>query len=226
LEEIIINKIRVAFNPKEHIKILGLSDDTEQSKIIQDMAGEATELASPKVMYRPSSINEAGEDFALVEGIKLESRVLAVNIEGIHIIFPFVASCGMELHEWGLKFDDPIQKDWARAICMQALYLAVGTLKQCITEKFGHENISMMNPGSIESWPLNEQEKIFSLLGDVTEKTGVVLEENMFMTPSMSASGFFSPNDKNYENCALCPNEDCPGRRAPYDKDMYERDYK
>ncbi len=226
MEKIILDDIKTSLNTLEHLKALGFSDNIEMKEIISKMAIDAMEIARPKVMYRPCSVDEVGDNFAMVEGKRLESRVLAVNIKEVHIIFAFVATCGMELHEWGMKFSDPIQKDWARAICMQALYSAMATIRQSIRQKFGHANISMMNPGSLESWPLTEQKKIFSLLGNVTEKTGTVLENNMFMTPSMSASGFFFPNDKNYENCSMCPNENCPGRRAPYDKKMYERDYK
>ena len=226
MEKIIIDEIEVYFNTNKHIKALGLLDDTEQKEVIEKMAEEAIKIARPKLMYRPFSIDETGEDFAIVNGQRLQSRVLSVNVKDIHIVFPFVATCGMELHNWSMQFEDPMQKDWARSICMQALYLGVGKIRQDITERFGHKKIAMMNPGSIESWPITEQTKIFSLLEDVTEKTGVVLEENMFMTPSMSASGIFFPNDKDFENCAMCPNLDCPGRRAPYDKDMYDRDYK
>ena len=46
------------------------------------------------------------------------------------------------------------------------------------------------------------------------------------MSPIKSVSGILFPTEVTYENCQLCPRDLCPGRRAPYDKALYERKYR
>ncbi len=84
----------------------------------------------------------------------------------------------------------------------------------------------MMNPGSLEDWPLTEQKALFQVLGNTEEAMGVELMENSFMRPAMTVSGLWFPSQEKYENCMLCPMEDCPGRRAPYDKGLYDKKYR
>ena len=72
-----------------------------------------------------------------------------------------------------------------------------------------------MNPGPLKDWPLGEQRQLFFLFGDVKQAIGVELTESFLMYPVKSVSGIIFPTEVNYENCQLCPRENCPGRRAP-----------
>ena len=82
-----------------------------------------------------------------------------------------------------------------------------------------------MNPGSLADWPLEEQRHLFRLLGEPRKAIGVELTESFLMVPIKSVSGLRFPSGAHYENCQLCPRDPCPGRRAPYDPDLYERRY-
>jgi len=70
-----------------------------------------------------------------------------------------------------------------------------------------------------------QQRELFTLLGDTRGPVGVELTETCLMVPVKSVSGIFFPSETHYENCQLCPRETCPGRRAPYDSDLYARRY-
>ena len=83
-----------------------------------------------------------------------------------------------------------------------------------------------MTPGSLKDWPLTEQRPLFKLLGDVEGEIGVRLMDSLMMYPKQSASGIIFPTEVRYENCQLCPMENCPGRRAVYDKNLYDEKYK
>ena len=78
------------------------------------------------------------------------------------------------------------------------------------------KNISSLNPGSLKEWPITGQVPLFELLGGVTEDIGVVLSDSLLMSPVKSVSGIMFQSEEAYENCQLCPRENCPGRRAPY----------
>jgi hypothetical protein len=96
---------------------------------------------------------------------------------------------------------------------------------QSLEENFQPGNTSMMNPGSLEDWPIKEQAPLFKLLGDAKEKTGIELTEDLYMIPTMTVSGIRFPTEANFESCQLCPRDECPGRRAPYDKDLFGKKY-
>ena len=133
--------------------------------------------------------------------------------------------CGVELEEWSRSFPSVLERFWADAINGMALGASILALLEHIRDEHHPGDLSMMNPGSIDSWSLSEQRALFSLLGDPQESIGVELMESCFMRPSMSTSGIWFPTEDHYENCMLCPMERCPGRRAPYDEALYRRKY-
>jgi len=83
-----------------------------------------------------------------------------------------------------------------------------------------------MSPGSLEDWPITEQPRLFKLLGEGAAATGVRLTDSCLMLPTKSLSRLTFPSEHGFESCRLCPRERCPGRRAPYDPDLYARRYK
>ena len=144
---------------------------------------------------------------------------------GVHRVFPYVATCGRELHAWAATIDDWLEGYWAGAIMEMALRTAVQAFLADLEARFGPGETSAMNPGSLEDWPLPQQGQLFALLGDVRGAIGVELTESYLMVPVKSVSGLRFPTEVRYENCQLCPRQGCPGRRAPYDAGLYERKY-
>jgi hypothetical protein len=45
------------------------------------------------------------------------------------------------------------------------------------------------------------------------------------MDPVHSVSGILFPTEEDFEECSLCPREDCPKRRAPFEEHLYETRY-
>ena len=204
---------------------LGLKEGDSYAEDAQIMAAQAEAKGRPKAMYRACLIESRGEDHVVIEGLTFKSRVLAVNLSQVHRVFPFVATCGVELEEWSSSFTSVLEKFWADAIKGLALGASILALLEHIKDQHHPGDISMMNPGSIESWSISEQRALFALLGDTDEAVGVKLMKSCFMKPGMSASGIWFPTEDHFENCMLCPMERCPGRRAPYDKDLYDKKY-
>ena len=192
---------------------------------LEKLAGQARAAAKPKAVLREAYIEERTDDRVRVNGVFLSSRVLRVNLEKAHRIFPFVATCGRELEEWSQGITDILEKFWADAIKEMAVRQTVRYLHEYLTEHFQPGKLSRMNPGSLPDWPLPEQRPLFDILEDGPRAIGVELTDHFLMMPVKSVSGIWFPTEESFESCRLCPRENCPGRRAAYDRDLYARKY-
>jgi hypothetical protein len=192
------------------LKKLCLRENNPYKTRILELALKAQEIAKPKGLIKTSFIESKANDCVIIDGIEFKSRVLRVNLEEVHRVFPFVVTCGHELDLWSREITDIFESYVADVIKEMILYSASAN----------------MNPGSLPDWPINEQRSLFQLLGRVKELIGVELTESFLLIPVKSISGIRFPKEGTYENCQLCPREKCPGRKAPYDSDLYEQKYK
>jgi len=207
-------------------KKLHLTERPRYVEQLEQLVQEAEALARPKAIYGVAYIEEKGDDFVVAEGIRLTSRILRVNLEEAHRLFPFVATCGVELDEWGQSMSNTLHRYWAEAIEDMALRVALRSMKEALVEHFHPGETSDMHPGSLADWPIEEQRPLFELLGDVEELAGVRLLDSLLMSPTKSVSGVRFPTEESFESCQLCPREECPGRQAPYDQGLYDRKYR
>ena len=107
-----------------------------------------------------------------------------------------------------------------------ALRTALKALEEYLAKNDCEGSLSRIGPGSLADWPLEEQTPLFKILGDTEAAIGVRLTESLLMIPTKSISGIFFFGEVAFESCQLCPREECPGRRAAYDKDLYETRYR
>lgn len=225
MEEVILDDITFDINFESLFNKISIKKDSKQAEDVKQMAEEAMEIANLKGMYRIAYIDERGEDYVVIDGIKLTSRVLQVNLDSVQRVFPYVATCGTELEEWSLQYDEDILKGyWADVIKEMAFRTARKNLEAHMSQK-NPGPTSSMNPGSLRDWPIKEQQKLFQLLGNVKDKIGVELSDSFLMSPVKSGSGIWFPTETKFENCQLCPRSDCPSRKAPYDENLYEKRY-
>jgi hypothetical protein len=112
---------------------------------------------------------------------------------------------------------------WADTIKAMVLAAATSALNAHLQMHYLPGPTATMNPGSLSDWRISEQKPFFKLFGETAASVGVTLSSSFLMTPNKSVTGIQFSTDKLYENCQLCPREDCPGRRAPYDAALFER---
>ena len=205
---------------------LRLEQGSDDAKEVGRLVEQAEALAKPKAYYRPAYVEERDEGWVVIDGVRFASRVLRVNLEGAHRVFPYVATCGVELEEWSERLDDLVQRYWASVINEMALRVAFQTLETHLAEAYRLGKAARMNPGSLADWPISQQRPLFDLLGNVTEVTGIRLTDSFLMLPIKSVSGLWFPIEASFESCQLCPREVCPGRRAAYDAGLFARRYK
>jgi hypothetical protein len=222
----ILEHIPFQANLDELTKTVRLKPGSPMLDDLRQMVIKAQSLANPKVTYRVSLVNAGGDRKVNIDGAEFSSRVLRVNLEKAHRVFPFVATCGDELKNWADTHVDMLQRFWADAIMEQALFAALQELDRCLEERYQPGPLSSMNPGSLEDWPITQQRALFGLFGDTRAQVGVELTESMLMIPAKSVSGVLFPSQVGFvASCQLCPREVCPNRREPYDPALFDSKY-
>lgn len=226
METTILNEIPFGPNFKGLLQHLHVKTDHPMAADAERLLEEAREIARPKAMVGLAAIEEKGEDWVVIEGTRLDSRVLRVNLDQAHRAFVYVATCGMELQRWGEKLTDMLHSYWADEIKAMALGAAVRALNTYLVECYRPGQTAAMSPGSLVDWPIQQQRPLFQILDDPTAAIGVELTDSYLMVPNKSVSGLRFSTEEPFESCLLCPRDDCPGRRAPHDPDLYDRKYR
>ena len=178
----------------------------------------ALTIGRPKAYYRMAYVEAKEEDQVVIDGVHFTSRILRMNLEPVHHVFAYVATCGMELETWAAGIDNLLLRFWADALSEAALRVASEALLAHLAERYQATRTASMNPGSLADWPLAQQIPLFNLLGDVRGATGVYLTDSLLMLPRKSVSGIEYPTESGFASCQLCPRDRCPGRRAAYDE--------
>lgn len=200
---------------------LGLGQDSDEAEDFVGLLEKALPYARPKAALGTAvidSIDESGK--VVIEGVEFHSPLLAKNLEGIRNAWPYLATCGRELYEFTQSIPDPFERFWLDAVMQQALTEVRAAMTQLLADELYEGKTAAMGPGSLEEWPISQQKPLFRLLGEAPEKCGVTLTDTMLMLPNKSVSGIFFPNEHGYVNCRLCPRENCPNRKAPYDQEF------
>lgn len=192
---------------------------------ITRLCKEAQEIARPKFIYKVAFIEERGEDFVVVDGVRFKSRVMSVNLSKLNRVFPIIATSGREIEEWSRGIHDMLQRYWADQIKEMALRSALKEGIKAIDQRYHLGKTAYMSPGSLEDWPLNEQGGLFALLGKAVSAIGVELTDSFLMLPPKTVSRIMFATEADYQNCRLCPRKNCPNRRAPYVPGLYEKKY-
>jgi hypothetical protein len=81
-----------------------------------------------------------------------------------------------------------------------------------------------MSPGSGDAnvWPITQQRELFSLFSNVEALVGVRLTDSFLMLPNKTVSGIRFQTETDFESCELCHRESCVGRRAPFNRELWE----
>jgi len=223
---ILLNEIPFRVDLAKLFEGIHVEADSEFGEEARQLAREAEALARPKGVYKLAVAEPLDEQTVSLDGVRFTSRVLRVNLDGLYRAFPFVATCGTELEDWSRGVGDPLMNFWAGVIKEMALRAVIEALGRHLATTYEPGERSMMNPGSLEDWPLSQQRPLFSLFGGACSQIGVMLSESFLMSPIKSVSGVWFETQQGFQNCQLCPREQCPNRRAPYDPHLFEAAYR
>ncbi len=202
-------------------RLSGQGEEFEQN--VRELVDAARRSVNPKAVYQVCYIESKSEDAVQIGGIGFASRVLATNVADVERIFPYVATCGTELDAIAVGGGDMLLRYCMDLIKQTALGAALTYLQEHLKSTYALGRTAVMNPGSLEDWPITQQQELFLLFGDVESLIGVRLTESFLMVPTKSLSGIIFPTEVSFESCQLCPREPCPSRRASYDPYLSQR---
>jgi hypothetical protein len=207
-------------------KAMHIRRGTGQEEELRGLVDQARAIGRPRALFRVAYIDERGEDYVVLDGVRLTSSVLRLNLDPVHRAFIYCCTCGAELARWTEGLPDLVQRYWAEGIQLAALRAATTALNQHLAQRYGLEKSSSQAPGSLPNWPLEQQREVFGLLGDTESLIGVRLTDHYLMIPAKSVSGIRFPTEVRFESCQLCAREACSGRRLPYDPQLKETRYR
>jgi hypothetical protein len=226
MEIVILDQIEFSPHPAKVLKKLRVKADSRYQDLVLERVQQARQIGHPKAMYAVAGIEEKFEDSVVIEGIKMNSRVMAINLKGVHRVFPYLVTSGRELFDWKMGFEDMLESYYADEINQMALRTAEKFLLDHLKTTYQLGKTASMNPGSLEDWPLTAQRSLFQLLGNPLESIGVELLDSMLMLPNQTVSGIRFVSEEGYSNCELCPRGHCPHRRTTYNPELMDKKYK
>lgn len=220
----VVSGIDLEMDASQIQKRLGLSEESGEWPDVQGLMQEMERTIEPQLAYRACFIQDKGEETVTIEDITFSSKVLRKNLEDVQRIFPFVVTLGPGVDDMLKREGDFLRQYYLDTIANVALQDVIKSVCTSLQDEHHIEQLSYMNPGSLQDWPLEQQRPLFRLLGGVEETIGVRLSPSLLMYPSKTESGMFFPTEVTFFNCQLCPNENCPSRKADFDEAM-ARDY-
>lgn len=223
MEPIILDQFPFALDPAAVARELPVKEDSEAAAILVGLCAQAAPFARPRALHGVGFIEDRGDDFVVIDGERFRSRILAVNVAAVHRVFPMLATCGPELHDWAAGFADDLERFLAEAVKGAALKAALLACEADRDARFAPGKVSTMTPGSLPDWPLDEQRPLFRLLGDTRAAIGVTLLDTLFMSPNITVSGITFASAHDFQSCRLCRRDKCPGRRADFDPEAQNR---
>jgi hypothetical protein len=218
----IIENIPVSLEPEDIARRLRVNPARAGFVVVKEMAGLARSLVRMKAVYDVSYIGVKDRETVEIGGVIFRSRVLRHNLDRAQKVFPFILTAGPELERTAASLGDLLRQYYLEEIANIVLEQAAGWLAEKLSRRWGFPGLSSMSPGSLEDWPIREQSKLFSLFGDTEKSIGVKLTDSLLMIPRKSISGILFPSEEGFISCRLCPRENCPSRKAEYDREAGE----
>jgi hypothetical protein len=212
----VFNQIPCEITVENVIKAMQLK--VQQPKIehlLRELMKQIVPIAKPKALYKVAYIDNKEGDSVVIDGIVFQSHVLRMNLDKVERVFAYIATCGNELDSFDAE-GDVIKNFCIDAIRTVAVGVAVNYLHNHVKSRYALGKTAHMNPGSLKDWPITQQKQLFSLFEGNEQMIGVKLTEGCMISPMKSVSGFLYTSEVKFENCQLCPRENCIGRRAPY----------
>jgi cobalamin-dependent methionine synthase I len=208
--------IPVVLDPKEIAAQLRFDPVRAGFENLDELVALAQQLIDPHGVCEVGYIGERGEGTVEVAGMTFESQVLRRNLENANKVFPYIITVGPALERAAGAQTDLLKQYYLEEMANISLEQAASTLSSRLEARYGLGPLSNMSPGSLEDWPITEQQKLFSIFGDTESVVGVRLTDSMLMLPRKSISGILFPSEEGFVACQLCDRARCHGRKAPY----------
>ncbi len=216
--------VSMAFHPSFTETVTALNIDSEMEDEFRDIFDQCVAVARPKAVFCLAPVHqEEGE--TVIGSQRFKSRIMRVNLEKVRRAFPYAVTCGRELYDLAQSTDDPLERWWIDCFSQYSMRAIDAEMTRVLKQTYALGHTARMNPGSLPDFPITCQKALFRLLEGGTDRIGLELTASCLMLPYKSVSGFVYETEVTFENCMLCPRENCPTRRAPYDAALNAKTY-
>ena len=220
----LFTEIPFAFNTNQLFEYFKIKPGSDRAKIFEDLVNEVRKIAKPKALYKEFFIEKKGEDTITIDSVTFTSLALRKNLESIVRVFPYVATCGIEIDDIEVGQGDFQKKMWISYLKGELLKASMRFLREQLAKRYKMSSLSSMNPGSGDAsvWPFEQQKDLFTICGNVEELIGVRLTKSLALQPDMSVAGIFFPTEVDFQSCQLCHRENCHLRRASFNRELWD----
>ena len=215
--ERIVLDIPLDFTVEQFAALCRFKPDSAAWEELEEALPLIRQYGAPGAIIRWANVERIEGDETTIEGVTFRSRVVADKLRNIHRVFLSVLTSGDGLERSGEFDGDPFLDTYNTAL----LYHAYITMMTYMKDKFGFDGSSMLSPGSLPDWPIENNFPLFEMIGNVDE-IGMSLNKAGYIKPWNSGSHIHFSGD-GYQNCSLCKKYDCVGRRAPFNRSEYIR---
>ncbi|MEO0250276.1 MAG: hypothetical protein ABIN58_12285, partial [candidate division WOR-3 bacterium] len=171
----IISEIPVVLSYRAIVARLRYEESLSSTPPLEGIIAAARPLIHPRALFAVAYTEAKGEKTVEIDGVVFESGVLRRQLGPINKVFPYIITVGPELERFAASQGDLLKQYYLEEIANIALEEAAGWLAEHLRARFGLGPLSNLSPGSLEDWPITEQPKLFSILGDTERLIGVRL---------------------------------------------------
>lgn len=215
--ERIVLHIPTNFTAEEFAELCRIEKGTSAFEELEETLPLIRQYGAPKAIIKWAGVDRVEGDETTIEGVTFHSRVVADKLRDTPRVFLSVVTAGEGLEQSGQFADDAFLDLYDGAL----LFHAYKYLDRYMKERFRFDGSSVLSPGSLPDWPIQNNFALFDMIGNVDE-IGVSLNGAGYIRPWNSGSHIHFSGD-GYQNCSLCRKYDCIGRRAPFDRAEYVR---
>ena len=215
--ERIVLTIPLDFTAEEYAELCRIRKESSAYEQLEDALPLIRQYGAPKAIIKWANVDCINGDETTIEGVTFRSKVVADKLRDTPRVFLSVVTAGEGLEQSGAFDDDPFLNTYDGALLFHASKYMIRYMK----EQFGFDGSSMLSPGSLPDWPIQNNFALFDIIGNVDE-IGVSLNEAGYIKPWNSGSHIHFSGD-GYQNCSLCKKFDCIGRRARFNRAEYVR---
>lgn len=216
--------ISIPFRTSFAETVTALNIDPELEDEFRDIFDQCIAVARPKAVFCLAPVHQEADE-TVIGAERFRSRIMRVNLEKVRRAFPYAVSCGRELYDLAQATEDPLERWWVDCFAQYSMRAVDAEMTKILKETYHLGHTARMNPGSLPDFPITCQRALFRLLEGGADQIGLELTNSCLMLPYKSVSGFVYETEATFENCMLCPRENCPTRRAPYDAAMGAKTY-
>ena len=186
-----------------------------------ELLDEARPLMRPAYAVREVSIDETGPTSFSAGGQRFHSKIASLKLKDQSSAFVYLATSGREIADYVVGIEDDLDNYLADTLAYMCYLRGIEAMSADLDREWGIQRYVSLCPGSIIDWSVGDVRKIFTLMGDLSERLGARVLDSGMIDPIKSTSGFFYPSEEDFESCAICPRANCPNRKAPFDEEMH-----